>query len=306
MEVNRTVIHGSGDDVIRLLVVEGPSENHHTANRKQGELIIRGKQLKRDVPRGTEIDLTFELSESRDLTVTGYINPSGPNFSGIFSSKDRNVNVEELAEEVRMLGARLDEEIAEASASENYEVAAKIEKLRERNEKLYDAVMLTSLDDVTDDKFKLDDRKREIAQELGQLTAGKRLERLRADYQTAKDEVTGTINESGNDLERRQLRELVAREHTFLNSTNPKKLEEAIGDLRHVEFQILRRKPDFLVGVFQHLIERREVFNDQLQAKNLIEAGKKHIAAEDWDKLDERNRLPLASSSTRGNGLNGK
>ena len=123
--------------------------------------------------------------------------------------------------------------------------------------KLHDAAVLMTLDDVTDDKIKLDDRKREIAQELGQLTAGKRLERLQAEYQTAKDEVTSIINESGNDFERRQLREIVAREHTFLNSTNPKKLEGAIGDLRRVEFQILRRKPDFLIGVFQHLIEKR-------------------------------------------------
>ena len=38
-------------------------------------------------------------------------------------------------------------------------------------------------------------------QELDQLTTGKRLQRLKADYQTAKDEVTEIVNESGNDLE---------------------------------------------------------------------------------------------------------
>jgi molecular chaperone DnaK len=273
--------------VIRIIVVEGPSENHHTVNRKQGELRITGKQLKRDVPRGTEIDLTFELSESRDLTVTAYINPSGPEFSRVFIPQYRDVDVDGLAEEVQMLETRIDEEMEEALASEKYEVAQKIEKLRSAVQELHGAAVRMTLDDVTDEKIKLDDSKRMIAQELGQLTAGKRLQRLQADYQTAKDEVTGIVNESGNDLERRQLREVVAREHTFLNSTNPKKLEGAISDLRRLGFQILRRKPEFLVGVFQHLIERREVFNDQLQARNLIEAGKRHITAEDYDKLDE-------------------
>lgn len=287
VEVNQTVIHGSGDDVIRLLVVEGPSENHPMANRRQGELLIKSKNLKRDVPRGTEIDLTFELSESCDLAITGYINPSGPSFSGIYGSKDRDVSVEELGEEFRVLGEQLEKERDEASENENYEVAAKIEKLCERNEKLYDAAMLMTLDDTTDDKFKLDTRKREVAQELGQLVAGKQIERLRADYQTAKEEVTDTVNESGNDLERRQLREIVTREQTFLNSTNPKKLEEAIGELRHINVQILRRKPDFLISMFQYLIGSRERFNDPLQAKNLIEAGKTHIATENWDRLDE-------------------
>ena len=78
-----------------------------------------------------------------------------------------------------------------------------------------------------------------------------------------------------------------AYEHTFLRSTNPKKLEEAITELRHVALQILRRKPDFLMAVFHQLIEKQEVFNDQPQARNLIAAGKRHIATEDWGKVDE-------------------
>ncbi|MGA2033723.1 MAG: Hsp70 family protein [Thermoguttaceae bacterium] len=286
VDVNRAVNHGSGDEVIRIIVVEGPSENHHTVNRKQGELLITGKQLKRDVARGTEIDLTFELSESRDLTVTAYINPSGPEFSRVFIPQYRDVDVDGLAEEVQMLETRIDEEMEEALASENYEVAQKIERLRGAVQGLHGAAVRMTLDDVTDEKIKLDDNKRMIAQELGQLTAGKRLQRLQASYQTAKDEVTSIVNESGTDLERRQLREIVAREHTFVNSTNPKKLEGAVSDLRQVGFEILRRKPDFLVGVFQHLVDRCEVFNDPLQARNLIDAGKKHMAAGDWGKLD--------------------
>ncbi|MCX7428992.1 MAG: Hsp70 family protein [Planctomycetia bacterium] len=284
--VNRTVVHGSEDDVIHVIVVEGPSENHHTANRKQGHLMIRGKQLKRDVPRGTDIDLTFELSESQDLSVTAYINPSGPQFSGVYKPRKSHVDVKVLAEEVHMLEARLDEDMAEAMGSENYEFAGEVKKLREKLQELDDAVTGLASRDVTDDKTKLDNTKRKIAQEVHQLTVGTRLERLRDDYRTVRDEATEIVNESGNDLERRQLREIVTREHTFLNSTNPKKLEAAIDDLRHVRFQILRRTPAFLVGWFQHLVERREVFNDQLQANNLIEAGKKYVAAEDWDRLD--------------------
>ena len=287
VEVSRAVSHGSDDEVIRIIVVEGPKENHHLENRKQGELLIAGKQLKRDVPRGTEIDLTFELSESRDLTVTAYINPSGPEFSQVFTPQYRDVDVDVLAEEVESLENRIDAEIEEALANEKYEVAQEIEKLRGDVHQLRGATVRMTLHDVTDEKIKLDNEKRRIAQELGQLTGGKLLQRLQTEYQTAKEEATDIVNESGNDLERRQLREVVTREHTFLHSTNPKKLEEAISDLSRVKFQILRRKPDFLIAVFQQLIEKQETFNDQPQARNLIAAGKRHIATEEWGKLDE-------------------
>jgi molecular chaperone DnaK len=115
------------------------------------------------------------------------------------------------------------------------------------------------------------------------------MDRLRCDYQATKDEVTAIVTESGTDHERRQLQEVISREDTFLNSQIPQKLEAEIGQLRHIEFQILWRTPKFLIEWFQYLLGKREVFNDQLQAKNLIEAGKKFIAAEDYDKLADVN-----------------
>lgn len=288
VDVSKAIIHGS-DGEIRIIVVEGPSENHFTANKTVGYLAISGKGLKRDLLRGTEIDLTFEISESRDLKVQAYVNPSGPEFSQIFNPTFRDVPVKTLNEEVQMLDSRLEQEKTEALANENYEVMEKLERMRSSVEELHGEAMLLTLDDVTDNRYKLEDRKRKIAQELNQLTSGKRLERLRIEYQAAKDEVTGIVTESGNDHERRQLQEIVAQEHTFRNSTNPQKVEAAIDQLHRVSFQILRRTPDFLVGWFQHLVGKQEMLNDQLQAKNLIEAGKKHIAGDDYDKLAEVN-----------------
>ena len=288
VDVSKTVVHGS-DDEIRVIVVEGPSENHFTANKTVGYLAISGKGLKRDIHRGTEIDLTFELSESRDLTVHAYVNSSGQEFSQIFNPTFRDVPVKMLTQEIQLLETRLDDEKAEAMDNENYEVVEKLEKLRAPVQELQGEVMLLTLDDVTDSRYKLEDRKRKIAQELNQLTAGKRLEKLRGQYATVKTDVTALVVQSGNDHERRQLNEVVAREHTFLNSTNPQKLEEAMEQLHRISFQILRRTPDFLVGWFQHLADKREMFNDQVQAKNLLEAGKRHITAEDYDRLAEVN-----------------
>lgn len=284
VDVNKAIMHGS-DNEIRIIVVEGPSENHFTANKTVGYLAISGKGLKRDLLRGTEIDLTFELSESRDLKVQAYVNPSGPEFSQIFTPTPRVVPVDVLAEEIQMLDTRLEHETTEALSNENYEVVENLEKLRGPIQELHVEAMLLALDDVTDNRYKLEDRKRKIAQKLNLLTTGKRQERLRAEYQTTKDEVTSIVNESGNDHERRQLHEIVTQEHNFLNSTNPQKVEAAIDQLHRISFQILHRTPDFLIGWFQHLLSKREMFNDQLQAKNLIEAGKKHITTDDYDKL---------------------
>ncbi len=288
VDVSRTIPYGS-DDEIRIIVVEGPSENHFTANKTVGLLKIQGKALKKDLLRGTEIDLTFEVSESRDLSVAAYVNPSGPEFSQVFTPQARSVDVRTLTEEIQLVEMRLEQEKAEALSNENYEVVEKLERLRTPVQELESEALLLTFDDVTDNRYKLEDRKRKIAQEINQLTAGRHLERLRNEYRSLKHEVTGTVHQSGNDHERRLLNELLAQEYTFLHSSNPKKLEEAIEQLHRMSFQILRRTPDFLIGWFQSLSSKREMFNDQLQAKNFIEAGKRYIDSEDYDKLVEVN-----------------
>jgi molecular chaperone DnaK len=284
--VSKTVSHDS-NELVRVIVVEGPSTNLFTANRKQGELIITGKQLKRDLIKGMDIDLTFELSESQDLTVTALINPSGPEFSQVFNREFRKVDVEGLVQEVQMLETRLIKEKSEAVKTENYEAAKEMETLRGTIQNLLGPAMLMEKDDVTDDRFKIDVAKREIAERLSKLTQGKRLDGLRADYKKTKDEVTEIVLESGNDSERQQLHEVVSRESTFLS--NPKKLETEIEQLHGISFQVLRRTPKFLKDWFYYLVEKTESFNDQLQAKNLIEAGKNHIGGEAYDKLAEVN-----------------
>jgi molecular chaperone DnaK len=291
-EVSKTILLGS-EDGIKIIIVEGPG-NHFTVNKKVGYLAISGKQLKRDLHRGMEIDLAFEVSESRDLTVRAYVNATGQEFSQIFAPTNRDVPVELLSDEVQMLEARLEQEQAEAIESENYELADKLKRLCGPVKKLCDEAVPLQVGDVTDDRYKLDDRKRKIAQDLNDLTSDKRLERLRADYQEAKADVSKIVNESGNDHERLLLKEVVTREHTFLVSKTSQKLEDAIRQLRVISYGILRRTPAFLIGWFEYLVEKRETFNDQLQSKNLIEAGKRHVAALDYEKLSEVNERLLS------------
>jgi molecular chaperone DnaK len=288
VDVDKTLIHGS-DDEIRIIVVEGPSENHFTANKIIGHLIISGGKIARDVLQGTEIDLSFEMSESRELAVSAYVNASGQEFSQIFTPEFRDVPIQTLTEEIDLLAGKLNEEIEDAQDSENYEAQGSLSKLCQPMQSLQGEALLLSVDDVTDDRYKLEDRKRVIAQEISVITSTKRLERVRAQYQETKEDCLSIVNGSGNDHERRAFNEIIAQEHIFIDSSNPQKIEARIDELSSLRFSILQRIPAFLVSWFNHLIEKRERFNDQIQAKSLIEAGRIAIESESFDRLSEIN-----------------
>lgn len=283
-EIGMTIVKGS-KDLLRILVVEGPSDHHSSTNKPIGSLQIDGAQLSRDLMKGTEVDLTFEMSESRDLTVSAYFNGTDQQFSQVFKPRDRQVDSRLLASEILELEARVQREADEAEAAGNSDLVAKMDDLLTKVQELFSQSALISEDDVTDDRFKLEDAKRRVAQELFQRTANKRLTAAVASYHTTKQEVAALVHESGNDREKHQLREILAREQVFIHSSNPERVEAVTADLDAMRFRILMRTPEFLVGMFEHLCGSRVSMNDQVQAKQLIENGKRSISSHDWDDL---------------------
>jgi molecular chaperone DnaK len=288
VEVAKTIVKGSNDE-IRIMVVEGSSERHASTNKPIGILLITGKQINRDLIRGTEIDLTAEVSEARDLTISAYLNGTGQEFSQVFKGTERQVDTKALSTDILQLEAKVQAEINDASENGNQESAQGLERILGRIRGLFFECGTLASDDVTDDRFKLEDKKRKIAQDVFELTSSKRIDAAKVAYDTAKADVSNLVSNSGNDREKHQFREIIAREQTFIHSTNPKRIEAVITELSQIRGRILMRMPEFLVGMFEHLIEKRASMNNQVQAKQLFDAGKKHILNRDWDDLKQVN-----------------
>ena len=64
---------------------------------------------------------------------------------------------------------------------------------------------------------------------------------------------------------------------------------EAIDELVDLGAVILWRTPSFLENRFNRLIEKPQLFNDQEQAKSLIESGNLAITNKNYDRLKEVN-----------------
>lgn len=284
VEVAKTIVKGS-DDEIRIIIVEGPSERHSSTNKPIGVLLITGKQINRDLIRGTEIDITFEVSESRDINISAFLNGTGQEFSQIFNGKDRHVDTTILAKDVLQLERTIQSEIEDAEANNNLEAVSGLKKQLAQVHELYKVSDSLTDDNVTDDRYKLEDKKRKIAQDVYELTSSKRTDSAKTAYFEAKSEITALVSEHGNDREMHILREIIGRESTFINSTNPERIENATQEMEQLRFAILMRLPDFLMGMFEHLVKSSHTMNDPFQAKQLVDAGKRHIQMDNWDEL---------------------
>lgn len=288
VEVASTIVKGS-DKVVTIMLVEGPSDRHSSTNKPLGELTISGPQLTKDLLKGTDIDLRFEMSESRELTVSAFLNGTGQEFSQVFTSKLRSVSTRMLASEILLLETKIQNEIDDAQNNGNKDTADGLEKVLDGVQTLIGTAADLAEDDVTDKRFQLEDQKRKLAQQMFELTSGKRLSQVKAAYQEAKSEVAELVHETGNDREKHVMTEILAREQTFINSTSPEKIQAVVNELERLRYQILMRMPSFLKTMFEHLMGRRASMNDQIQASQLIENGKRAIDRDDIESLQQIN-----------------
>lgn len=286
--LHKTILKG-GDDKIVINVLEGPQSALPEANQSIGYIEIDGSKVSRDILRGTEIEITLEMSESRDLKVTVYIPMSDQQFSEVFNPSQRHLPVTKLQDEVETLSEKLEGEIEEAVEREDYETADQLTALKRKVDDLVINTNSLTSDDVTDKKFQFEDNKRKIAQEIDDATRDKRISILKIKYNEDKEWCKKLVEENGNDHDHKIFGEIVGREQVFLNSITPVKIMEAIEELLDLGSNILWRTPEFLVGRFKRLIEKPQLFNDQEQAKSLIEAGNMAITNKNFDRLREIN-----------------
>ena len=305
--LNKTILKG-GQEKFIINILEGPLSALPEANQTIGYIEIDGNKLSRDIVKGADIEITLEMSESRDLKVTVYISMSDQQFSEVFNPSQRHLPVSKLRDEVETLSKKLEDEIEEAVEREEYETADQLTGLKRKVDDLVINTNNLTSDDVTDKKYQFEDDKRKIAQEIDDATRGKRISILKIKYNEDKEWCKKIVEENGNDHDHKILGEIVGREQVFLNSITPVKILEAIEELIELGSSILWRTPDFLTYRFNKLIEKPQLFNNQEQAKSLIESGNMAITNKNFDRLREINfgLISLLPKSAQKEAKNGK
>lgn len=287
--LNKTIIKGSEDEVINVNILEGSHLALPEANKGIGYMSITGKNLKRDISKGSDIEITVTISESRDVTISAYLNMADQEFKQTFNPKERHIQINFLKEQVEDLSARLNEEIEEAEEKEDYETAGVLSKLKIDMETISNETESLTKDDVTDKRYQLEDKKRKIAQEIDSATKNKRIQQVKAHYFEVKDECKEMLDENGNDHERKTFNDIVLQEDAFFSTNSPLKIQEKSDEMHSILSRIRWRTPDFLMNIFQWCKKNQTRMNDQIQAKSLVEAGNFATESQNWERLSDIN-----------------
>jgi molecular chaperone DnaK len=292
-EINKTIKVGSKDSII-INVLEGDGDSIPEANKTLGFIKISGNDINRDILKGSDIELTFKISESRDLTVSAYITMTNQEFKEIFNPKSRNVDIINLINEIKILSESINESLNFAKENNDYEKIEILYSLKSEIDNLQKDVNELNEHDTTDKRYQLEDIKREIAQCYFKTIKDEKINKIKKEYLDLKPEVERLVAQYANYTEQEYFREIIEKEKIYLNSNNFSKIEELLEELRYLEFQMHWKEPDFVKGAFAWLIETNPNFNDPSRANLLIGKGFKYLEQENIEELSNITRELLS------------
>src|ERR1051325_4762368 len=120
-EITKTIPKGT-DSAVVINVLEGTRSASPSTNSSIGVIEIKGSELKRDLVKGSDIEITLEMSESRDLRITTYLLMTDQEFTNLFNPSERHVSAMRLRDEVSNLVTRIKDEIRDAEKREEFEI----------------------------------------------------------------------------------------------------------------------------------------------------------------------------------------
>jgi molecular chaperone DnaK len=283
--ITKTLRKGSTDNVM-INIVEGTHASLPSTNLSIGCIQISGKELNRDLLKGTDVEITLEMSESRDLRISTYLLMTDQEFTNLFSPSERQVNLVKLLQETQNLLRSIEPNKADAERREDYELAQQLTIIGLDLEELQDELRNISDDDITDSKYQLEDRKRKLAARLDLLTKDKSLTEALEEYFDYKGWCSRLVSNHGTDDEKKRLEELLSREKMIMASNSTVRVKEAVSDFGRLAGPIQWRTPENLVGIFYNLaISRKSEMKDPAQAELYIAAGSKAIENKNYDEL---------------------
>ena len=277
-QITRTIAKGSADH-LTISIVEGPGTALPAANQTIGFIRISGTELERDLIAGSDVEITLEMSESRDLSIQAYLMMTDQEYENAFSPSERAVNVPRLAEELYALADKIRKEIEEAERQDNYETAQKLVDLEYEILDIADKCKRLKEDDVTDTKFQLEDQKRKIARKVDEITRDKYLIRVKQEYFKVKREMEDVLEYyTPGEEDQKLFTKMMNEEKSTLSTNSTLKIQELINRVRRLSFRIKWNNSNFIRNFFMQLRNGwYGTFTSPAKAQDLIRQGDQAI-----------------------------
>jgi molecular chaperone DnaK len=269
---------------VRIPVVQG-ERTRGDRNREVGMLEIRPRDIRIDLPAGTEVEVTFEIDTSSLVTVVADVPLVQAQFEAEINLHNvRTATAQALEIQLREVEDRLSSLSGSASSPD---AQRRLQKLDD------ESAVTTARDQVRTAKVDVgaaaaaEDRLRDLQAELDDIEDAAGLPALVQQLQGILEEAAGLVDQSGTPADRQELSEARRRAQDAIDAGDAAAMRAQIDRIGTLLVRLEQRSPDWPVKLFYALIE---VLPPSSQVNSLIREGKQAISGRDTRLLDAVNQ----------------
>jgi len=271
------VRHGRTEDVCRIVVVEGEYEKADR-NRFNGAFEIRGDMIRRDLPAGSEVEVTLKMDESRILTVAAYVPLLDEQFDWKVEMQRHQPNPDQLTKDYEAEMKRF-REVKSKAAATGGETAERLVEEVEASPLAQD-VKETLAAAKADPTAALKGEKRLLELKLKLDEAADALEwpALVAESRDWLGYLEKVAEQHGNTQQKQKADGLAAEVEEIIRNHKPDRLRKKIEQIARLYHEIVMAQPGWWVYQFQKTEEQQEEMSDQAKAGRLLGQGRDCLA----------------------------
>ncbi len=276
----RTILpvkQGQSADVLKIPVVEGDNERADR-NRLVGMLEIKGENIRRDLPAGSEVEVTLRIDESRIITVTAYVPLLDEEFVTKVDMKKRKPDPEFLKRDYEAEMKRLRELKAKAADAEGESAEELVQRVEESTLMKEVKDTLAAAKGDPDAAEKCEKRLLELKLKLDEAADSLEWPALVADARRELDDLNGIVNRSGSQSQRDKAAELTDEVEDIIAEQKMDRLRKKIEQVLRLYWEIVFAQPGFWVHQFQLLEKKQQQMSDATRSTRLLDQGRDCIA----------------------------
>lgn len=273
--VVRNLLQNSDDELV-INILEGDQGALPSTNQVIGSICIKPKELKQNILKGSEIGISLEVSESRDLKINAFISLIDFEIENVFSPLSKQVQLPKLREELKFLEFKCNKLISENTKDENYEMANSfseiLSEVKDCLRKIGERGEVSS-----DVKYSVEEKKRLNAIKLDKLT---RSELFLKELKLYQSEVENYhFYKDKPDFPERlksQFEDIKSRERAFIAKNSVSVIREQRRKVEELVWEYRKNSVESLRGIFfSYSLFGEDAFTHPKKANELIEAGHK-------------------------------
>ncbi|TCO50659.1 Hsp70 family protein [Actinocrispum wychmicini] len=275
------------DAVVRIPVVQG-ERSRGDRNREVGMLEIRPRDIRVDLPAGTDVEVTFEVDASNLVTVVADVPLVDAQFEAeIDLDNVRTAPPQALQVQLNEAESRLATLRGSAMNSDSAEAERRLAKLAEEN------AIATAREHVLAAKVDVgaaafaENRLRDLQADLDDIEDAVQLPTLVHQLRAMLKEGEELATHAGTPQDRQDLAELRRRAQDAIDTNNPAAVRTQIERVGTFMVELERRSPDWPVKLFYAL---QDMLPASREATALVREGKQAMAARDPRALDAVNQ----------------